>query len=734
MRNRLFRPIVLIIIIALGMYGCIYQVDKLNTDVRFDMSLALPLAKGRLNMRSLIPPKKDSTYAIEHYDEANDGDSIIRLIYEQDSAVLIDEFIELPRMIPYRSSYGISDSIIDDFDVDDSVTFERLVFDGYEGQDSIDLLNFADAGATTLVPNPGTGNYFGTKPIEGEFTVGIVDGVQFDYIVLNNGQLVITVNNGYAVPISFTITLYTIQSAGGGFEQLGDPIFVPQVPAGSAGPLPPRDLQNAIISGIMKYEISDVILYAGDASNVIERPDLLKLGMEVYDLSVNSGQAYFFDKLLKLDTLQYFTIIEENGAKQLYEIGIESGFINYDITSEFDAPINVSLDLPSTTRGTDTASFDALVESRGSYTDKWQLGGYTMDLTQNPDQPFNSLPAHLNVSLNTDPNEPLFFNTADSVYVDLYNVDSLHYDYVKGYWGQDTIVVKEETREFGLGDFFPSWKSGDIIFTEPKVTLEYVNPTGIEGVLDLNMTGLKHDKDGVLQNEVTLQREYTIERMQDVTDDPIDSLFVIGPQEINPVFSTLPDELRYSGILYVNRNAGPETINFVKTGANTAMNLTAELPLKLKINDFTLEEEFVFGFDSLDNFSFGELEKLTIYFKVKNQFPLNLSVNAVLLDTTKRVELQPLGTLIDNTLIQSPEVSPVGKVERGVFKEYVEVIEFDVDDGEMLDKIMQANKVLITAVLASPKDNNSVTLYTYYGLDFNIAIDANVTVQSIEED
>jgi hypothetical protein len=721
MKRFIIKPFFLVGIIILTMFSCLYETDKLSTNVSLDWELALPLAKGRLTMGALLPPKGDT---IQHYDEAGDGDSIIRLIYRHDSAIYINELMKLPKMEMYEMSYGIDENILGTIEVSDSIKFETIIEDGYAGSDSIELFGYVESQRIQLPRS-----YFGTKAVKGEYSLGVINGVEIEYVEIKDGMLTLTVTNHYAVPISFDVELLTIKGRGAPFTHFKSYSYS-RIQPGETVVVVDRNLDGLVISKIVQYQITNIILYHGFGSSPMQLDDLMQLSIDFQDLTISSGEAYFYEMLLDVDTLHYFTVIEENENKKLTEISIESGFIDYRLQSDYSTGISMSLSLPSTKNEYgEEASFSHEIGSNSSVQDKWDLGGYVMDLTQNPEQPYNSIPAYLKVTLNTEPNRPLAFSTSDSIKVVLDNADSLKYEYVKGYWGKDTVVIDEETRSFDLGNLLGGWQSGNIIFTQPRVAINYDNPSGISGLFDFKMTGKKY-KDKVLDKEVTINRQYQIERINQVGDPSAKGVLEIGAEEINPMMSLLPDEISYSGVLYVNHGASEGELNFLYLNSAPSLSLDVELPLKIKINDFVLKQEFAFGMNSEEgDYSYDNMRNMKIYFKVKNQFPIDLKISAVLLDTTLTEAHQVLGTLIENTLIQSPKVEQNGKVPRDRYEEYVEIIELD-EKSEIIDKILQANKIEVTATLATPKDNKSVTFYTYYGIQFNIAVDAKLNVKN----
>lgn len=734
------------IISFLLLYSCAkenFDFDKFSGDAMWNPNLAVPVAFGNLTMEDMLPEKEDTVvyYADTLPDGTaldNPGEKKIKLVYIIDSMFPIDDYMKLPTIETYSTSIKLNALVLEDFNGNETKTFSELLYDNF---DVPDQTYYEDK---IITNNP---EDYTVKNANNNEAYRLPNHDAIEWAYFSNGSIEIKAHNTFTVPVRFIYNLYTIylgnRTLVSSFDFTKDtttlaPIWI------NPGETVSRfvNLNNKLVASILEYELEN--LSFGSAIGVLLDPaDSLILDISITDIEATSGRAFLPKQLLNIDTTQYFTVTEANKNKQLFHIDVKKGILNYEMTTNINTGVSIELTLPTVTNGSGNPAYNKVtLNSSGTSYNNFDLSGYSMDLTQNQNQYYNSMPANLKISISSKNNTDFIeFDASDSVAVTLVNTDSLEFEYIGGFYDFDTIAIENDSISFGVDNFLSDYFEGEIVFTNPQLALNFDNAMGVKGMMDLSMTGYDKNRDSVKLFDVG-DNIFAI----DGPDDrygiiPTKNNIVIDKETSNIVdfFSLLPSSLHYRGEILMNRiyneqtksytlvdttglSANPYDINFITDNGQASLGIEAALPLEFYMKNLILRQDFQIGI--LEDVS--DIEQLRIYFNTKNGFPLDVKLNVIMLDTTLPESQQVLG-LLDMFIVDKASADSRGKVARGDYTEHEEELILSKDNGDLLlDNFMRMNKLRIEATLNTDQSdlNKSISIYNYYGVEFIMALDA----------
>ena len=472
-------------------------------------------------------------------------------------------------------------------------------------------------------------------------------------------------------------------------------------------------------------------LRIGQASNVAMLEDLsqqrISLMLEMKDLVAISGKAFVPEQELEDEYIQYMTVHDEDMNRKLFNVLVDKGAFHYEITSSMGIATEFIAEFPSVdSAGTNPVrKYAAMTNEKPTYSDDWHLDGCNIDLTQNPEQKYNSVPIKVGYKVHTT-GGMLEFSEKDSIRIEVTNTDSIRFAYLEGDMGKFDQDIFSETLDFDLKDYLGEFMSVEsLVLYDPKVNITYDNPVGIAGDLELNLVG-KDDKGNSVDLFGGHQNKWRVVRPS--CDSARQGLAASSGIYINKSTSNIidfvkmmPKKIDYSGIFHVNSDFPNESsiLNCVSNKGKAKLGVSIELPLNLSAKNFVLQKDVDLDMSQLGDLSM--VEKVRLYINTEHQLPVNSTLTISLMDTTKAGPNQLLGTL-DIVVLEAAQTEN-GKVPRNVKKNTVEEVTLDYNDP-MLEKFLQANKLRFEVFLETANGGTTpVIFYSYYGLNISVAAD-----------
>ncbi|MFO7867781.1 MAG: hypothetical protein R6U95_00605 [Bacteroidales bacterium] len=707
-----------------GIYSCVGDKfdlrENFSDEFVWNPEIALPVAYGNLTLEDLVKEKKDTIQYISETDlgyGTNDDDLVIQLRYGIDTGRSVD-IMRLPIMEPFDTTIKMEPVELNDAQFPLIIRMDDLLSDNFSSADYTQYQTYEANSPTNVAQHTAITHTTYTENLPSSF---------IDYALFTEGTMAVTATNGFAVPIKYELIVYT--DSAGADVQIGTFDF-------SNNWLQPGESQSATIlfdstyiSSTIKYEYRNVQLDAATQVSIDLQNQVLGHNIEITNTIASEGRAFIPEQTLRMDSLIYVTIRDIDSDKKLYKVLIEEGRINYTIQSTIDAATHFIAEFPSMNQNgpTDISREATLNSSSPTQHSSWDLSNLEVDLTTNPEQAYNSMPIHLGYRVNTEAGM-MTFGPDQHINIEFTNPDSIAFAFIEANLGKVNEDIFKDTLSFNIEDFISNFLSGEITFYDPKLRIQYTNPFGIPGQLKLNLKGTNSDNESV---DVFEGHDNSFDILAPSCDEVHNGEHLVSTIELNKHTSNivdfvkiLPSEIEYSGEFALNHNAEDEDaiLNCVSNKGKAELKVEAELPMKLSIKDLVLQQEInLSNMDNIENIE--QIERLRIYLYTENMFPLDANVRVSMLDTTLNEGEQNLGEL-SMYLIRSAKTQG-GKVARDAhITKHTEELVLDAEHDTELKKLIQANKLLLEVFLETDQEGDiPVIFYTYYGLNFRMAVD-----------
>lgn len=682
--------------VSLLTYGCIketYDLDKVSEKAQFSPSVFVPVFKGTAAFGDFVRENDTVVFG---------DDKFVRLIFREDSVIDIDldDLYDLNDLVDYNEYYQLGELEIDPFTGSFGLTLSQITQNFSTSlRDQFALL---DDGSPHPFPQfPETP--LGIQPFP--------DFSNFEEAVFSSGYIDIELVNNLPAPLgSVEITLSDEMG------QVGTPLVIDEILSGQTGS------QSIDLSGLtLTNSLSASIVLSGSPGN----PDPVLISLENSgitvsitgrDLKISSGKVILPEQTISsgmnTDTIT-FTPSQE---MELESMAILTGIMKWTLSTNMSLYASVDLTLPTVKRNGIPLSDIISIESQGFGDGEFDLTNTVVEMNSDLEHPYNKLPYTYSIKVSSD-NNIIEFNSADMVQFGL-NLSNPEFDYIKGYFGQETESLESETLDLGIEDILGNI-TGDFRLSDPSITLDYENSFGlpIEIVLDIN--GIKNSE------SINLGLDpINIDHPDDLVERDISSSFVVDKDNSTlPDFVSLPpEEVVISGSAKMNP-AGDELHlrdNYIYGTSRFLGSVEIEVPLELSIDNLHLcdtTENFIsdedFGFDP------GDVKMLTLDIHAENGFPFGVSFSLSLYDSESQAVL---ATMEAPGFLEAAPVDSYGKVN-GI-AESEKRIEFTDD---FLDKVNDADQIIFDFEVSTTNSQN-VRIYSDYKIDFDVVLGINPVI------
>ncbi|MBA7581389.1 hypothetical protein ES708_23291 [subsurface metagenome] len=401
---------------------------------------------------------------------------------------------------------------------------------------------------------------------------------------------------------------------------------------------------------------------------------------------------------------------------------LNTAHINYTLESHIAENIEVVITLPTSLAGTDTTRFTIPLGASGVQSGQLSMNNTINDFSTDLAQPFNSIPFEYGLSVKPSGGGMVYFDLSDSVNL-TYQISDIDFLYVKGYFGQHSFDVDEDTIDLGL-DEIEDHISGTFTFTNPIVNINYSNSVGVPVSFDLNLIGSNGAGETQGLNASTMNIAYPADR----DNSPVTSTasFYKDNTNIVELIEMRPSKINYSGGATVNPLGKQGWDNFVTGESSVVAGLEVEIPFEFRANNLTFQ-------DTLDNpmkldegeeqdFSFDFIESAILHLQVDNGFPLEIGFSIQLYDSVKNQVLASVNV---------PALFPAAPVDtNGDVKEVISDTTSIVISGDFLENLETADKFIVTASLNTSENGaQGVRLLTTYTIDFKLGVSTEISYE-----
>jgi hypothetical protein len=706
--------IINLIFLALGLQSCYkdkFDFNNINDNAVFSPQLGLPVAYGNVTLRNLVTARKDT---LEFYNEGQDVDTMIRLVYNIDtiSKYKASQFLKPPRIEPFTKVIKMPALTIPDQNSDVNIPFGTFLTDNFPN--SVGYYTTAINNPLDLVQKSQDQSKIYQFPSFGSIT----------WVYPLTGTIIMTLTNNYNVPLTTDISVETNLSAIGQGVTLIKTFHFNKIQPGATAK-DSIDVSGIYVSNVITYKFINSYLEAYHTD--ISMNNTLGMSLKLGNLTINSGKAVIpaqvDSKFTSADTTIYFTLDTYKG-KKLTLIDVYKGALQFNFS--IVPGMNLTLDLPSVLKNGKSVSISTNVLTPKDTLQIIDISGYSMNLATNPSQPYNSIPVHLKYNIDSKGQSVSFDNKKDFK-VTITNPDSLQFELVKGNMGHDTVDIGNKSFNYNIDQFIGNYFNGNVKFTDPRLYLNFINSVGMSAATNLQLTGQTKDgKTLALFKPGTFNAILSPQNQGKIQGDTAESSIAITKDNSSIVdfISFLPHTMLANGQIITNYGLTDDKIdNYITRQSIISAQLHAELPLKFSMADVVLLQDFPIKegsfkiLDSLDN-----TDEFKIIFYGKNQFPLDVTVKLSIIDSTTN---SVLDTLVIS-IIKSAPADASGKVLRTQYTRHrEEVVLSQANNPKLVQNLKKANKIRLEAKL-NTYNQKSITIYTYYSIGFQLGIDAKV--------
>ncbi len=727
--------------------------EKFSDEIQWNPSMALPIATADLTLANLARERQDT---LQHVSEntlgygSNADDKVVQFVYTIDTARVID-VMHLPILDPFDTivylkpvsvenvSFPIGYVTIGDLIKDN---FSTSIYDEFISDAADGIVSMSEKNATVQKKYPIEEVPESVKGfIKANFGKEVNVKDVFEYVVLKSGTITLSCTNssGFNFYCDVEIGSYNEKDEYvefGSFDYSGFPSWISQ-----GGPQKQSfDADSSYLNSEFYYSFKN--LRIGQSNNVVTNLDEmgLLLNIEMSDLVAYSGKAYVPEQELSMDTTLYMTMKDEDENRKLFNVLVAEGTFHYDIESTIGIATEFIAEFPSISENgvSPVRKCAAMTNSKPTYSNNWSLNGENIDLTQNPNIAYNSIPIKIGYRVHTT-GGMLEFGPKQYINIQIRNTDSIKFAYVEGDLGKFEQDLFSETLDFDLNDYVEEFVSGDFVFYDPKVHVTFDNPVGIGGDLQLDLVG-KDDKGNSVdvfsgnQNKWRIARP-SCEQVNNAEAITTDISVTNKTSNIVDFTKIMPKTIDYSGKLFVNSDVadGESILNCVSNKGTAKLGVQIELPMNLSVKDLVLvqtvdldlsdfrsEAKDLTGDENLTDGDLLKVERMQLYMDIEHQFPLDATLKISMLDTTQPADKQYLGVL-DWTVLEAAPTDASGKVSRDT-KKTSQVEKNLTDSDDILKNFVKSNKLQLEVFLETDKNGDvPVIFYSYYGLKFSLS-------------
>lgn len=682
-------------IMVLSTTGCIketYNMNKLSKEIQLSPTLAISAVKGNIALSDMV--KSGDTVVF-------DTNKFVKIIFKKDSVIDLKmaDFYDLSNMVSLSQTFTMGELTIANFQGTLDYTLNQMNQSfSTPPKNLITVFNDGLAHPFPVIPP--------TTLSEQTFPTSYF--TNFQNALFSSGFLDISIKNNLPATLNpITLDLYNTIGHSAIATGINISATAPGQTSSASIDLTDKNVTNSIIASV---------IISGSPGNAIPGViDINTVGIQITirgrDLKVKSGRVVLpTQTLTTIDTKDTITFNPGAGI-ELDELKITSGNLSYHIQSTTSLSATLSITIPNAIRN-GTPVTELIYAGPGSHMDRnISFNNTVVDLGVDPMHPFNRVPIVYGISVNSN-NAIVTFNSTDNIQLDLKLLNP-GFDYVKGYFGQQTETIKPDTLDLKIEDIL-SHISGSYFISNPSIKLNYFNSFAIPMQIKLDIQGKRETKKPVNLNLAPINLEYPIPPANR------DHSFFFAIDKLNSHLDSLismpPEVIRFSGTAIMNP-AGNNGLrnNFVYGNSRFLGSVEIEVPMQFRISNLQFT-------DTLDNFLKDNsdspvkpenFELMRVDLTAKNGFPLGVSLKMSLYDPLKKTIIS---TIEANDILKPAPVDSngesIGSTESKTHLEFTK---------KFFSSIKTSDKIIFQFTL-NTTGTNDIMIYSDYMIDFIAAL------------
>jgi hypothetical protein len=687
----------LILISFLTVTGCIketYDMDKLSKRAHLSPTLAVSAVNEDISFSDLIKPSDTVVF---------DEDNFVRLVF-RDTVIneKMEDYYDLNDMVSFNKIYQMGNMNIAPFSGTIRYTLDQI---SQRLSPALRAQFLVLDGTTSIFPSfPGASM---TELVYSSFST-------FEYAIMSEGSIDISVKNNLSAPISgISVRLYNTS----GHTSVGGEALISLVNPGQTGTTS-INIANATI----RNSVTAAVIIGSPGTGTTPVPiDLdvnnVEVSIKGRDLWVKSGRAIVPAQNISAlgdDNIDTVTFDPGSGV-EVTLIKVIKGNISYSVRVGSQLTSTASLEFPTALRNGSPITESVTVNPNSTFNGNISVDNSIIDLSTIATTPYNMVLVEHNITVSSQ-NIMINFNSTDEVEIDLKLLNP-EFDYVKGYFGQETRTFNPDTIDLGINDILDKI-SGDLLFSRPSVKINYANSFAIPVEINLKGTGYKADETVDLGLD-----PFNISYPAAPGERDKEGVFIIDKTNSSlPALVSMPPEMiRISGSAKMNPlgNSGSRD-NYIFGDSRLFGSLEVEIPLEFRIIDLQFA-------DTVDNFMRNEeiggdspaypedFEFLRIDIKAENGFPVGVSLSIILYDS---------GTKLNRKTIEAEDILEPAPVDNNgrVTEPKVSATSIDIK-RDFWTSVNSADKVIFKFSMKTTGDGSrDVKIYSDYKIGYKASL------------
>lgn len=296
-----------------------------------------------------------------------------------------------------------------------------------------------------------------------------------------------------------------------------------------------------------------------------------------------------------------------------------------------------------------------------------------------------------------------------------FNFQNLDYKYVQGYFGQHVLDLALDTLSIEL---FDQSISGSVEIEDPKLRLIATNSIGIPAKVTSDFFEAESQDQGIIPFNSVLSQGVDIASpsIDEVGFSKVTTIaFDNSNSNLGELINSNPSELRYQLMALVNPDDDPAQRGFLRDDSELQLDVEVEVPLWVKVNEFTIEDTVEFDLEIVE-----EIEEAEFKLRIENGLPVSVGVQLIFLNNSGGT-IDSLFTLNAN-LFEAGTIDNSGKVIAKSLGEQIVAL-----PNHRISALTQATQVVVRGLLSTAELNGvGAKFYTDYDITFQLGLVALV--------
>ena len=472
-------------------------------------------------------------------------------------------------------------------------------------------------------------------------------------------------------------------------------------------------LSDSLFSGTdsnFKFVLSRS-LFSISADSMIYLPDTISSFMFA---SIGSGEISPGQTVFVKDDDVYFDL----GDVKITDLIIRNGKLNLYAVNPLTQPLLISYKIPMATKNAQSFEFSEKIPASTSgepyiHSMFIDVSGYSLNLKGENQNQNNRLQTKVQIKLHPEANSSA--NVAMGQEFMYYTkFDEIEIEYAKGFFGTSQNTLDLDTSKL---DFFNKIKEGSIDFENIKMNIIVENGFGADFTFKLNSLQSINNRttQSIDLQGIDVFQSQNISRAQASgnSNNPIISSIKeisLDDSNIKEFIQNLPDELAYSLQYAINPFGNISGGNdFAYFNSKLDVKIDLEIPMKFSINNLNLVDTMAYKLENLSG-----IEMCKLYFEIRNEFPLQFSLE---MDILNSLDNSVCKILPENIIYPAVPTSTSTHAVVSKFEVYL--------TSEELDKLLENENLSLKAIVDT-YSNEKVQVSENQKLDIKIKADFKI--------